>query len=82
MWKILATAWQNYSTPRADRPGCETVLISRQNGTDGSLLAQWALIGYTFLTNPIYGAVTLVTYFISLAATAYSYRKIGHGQAG
>lgn len=42
-------------------------------------LAQWALIGYTFITNPTYGAITLITYFISLGATAYSYRKVGHG---
>lgn len=39
----------------------------------------WMLIGYTFLVNRTYGFVTLITYFISLAATAYSYSQVGHG---
>ena len=42
-------------------------------------LAQWAMIGYAFLAQPVFGFVTLVTYFLSLGATAYSYAKVGHG---
>jgi hypothetical protein len=42
-------------------------------------LAQWAVIGAAFrLTRPG-GAAVLVTYFICLAATARSYRAVGHG---
>ena len=42
-------------------------------------LAQWAMIGYAFLVEPIMGFFTLLTYFLSLGATAYSYAKVGHG---
>ena len=45
-------------------------------------LAQWAMIGYGFLADSTYGFVTLITYFISLAATGYSYKKVGHGIPG
>jgi hypothetical protein len=37
------------------------------------------LIGYAFLAGRPYGFVTLITYFINLAATAYSYNRVGHG---
>ncbi len=42
-------------------------------------LAQWAVIGAAFRASEAGGAVVLVTYFICLAATAYSYRRVGHG---
>ena len=42
-------------------------------------LSAWLMIGYTFLVSKPYGFITLVTYFISLAATAYSYSQVGHG---
>lgn len=42
-------------------------------------LALMGLIGYTFLIGATYGFVTLVTYFAQLGATAYSYRRVGHG---
>jgi CDP-diglyceride synthetase len=42
-------------------------------------LAQWMMIGYAFAAARRYGFITLLTYFISLGATAYSYRKVGHG---
>ena len=42
-------------------------------------LSAWMMIGYTFLVNKTYGFITLVTYFLSLAATAYSYSQVGHG---
>lgn len=40
---------------------------------------QMGMIGYAFLVKKSYGAFTLVTYFLSLAATAYSYANVGHG---
>jgi hypothetical protein len=40
---------------------------------------QMGMIGYAFLVKKSYGALTLVTYFLSLAATAYSYVNVGHG---
>lgn len=40
---------------------------------------QMGMIGYSFLVRKGYGVVTLVTYFLSLAATAYSYMHVGHG---
>ncbi len=43
-------------------------------------LALFALIGYAFLAGKPYGFVTLVTYFINLAATFYSYARVGHGK--
>jgi hypothetical protein len=42
-------------------------------------MSAWMMIGYTFLVSKPYGFITLVTYFISLAATAYSYSQVGHG---
>ena len=42
-------------------------------------IGQWLLVGYAFLVNDLYGFVTLVTYFLCLAATAYSYSKVKHG---
>jgi len=37
------------------------------------------MIGYSFLTEKKYGAITLATYFLSQIAAIYSYFKIGHG---
>jgi hypothetical protein len=42
-------------------------------------LGLFAMIGYTFLVGKRYGFITLVTYFINLAATFYSYARVGHG---
>ena len=42
-------------------------------------LAQWAIIGAAFRASDVGGAFVLVTYFVCLAATAYSYRRVGHG---
>lgn len=42
-------------------------------------LALMGMIGYSFLVGKPYGFVTLVTYFLQLAATWYSYSKVGHG---
>ncbi len=42
-------------------------------------LALFAMIGYAFLAGKPYGFVTLITYFINLAATFYSYALVGHG---
>ena len=42
-------------------------------------LAQWAVIGAAFRVSRVGGAVVLVTYFVCLAAAAYSYRRVGHG---
>jgi hypothetical protein len=41
--------------------------------------AQMGLIGYAFIVNRVFGFITLITYFLSLAATGYSYKKVGHG---
>ena len=38
-----------------------------------------ALIGYAFLVDLLAGFITLATYFASLAATFYSYTRVGHG---
>jgi hypothetical protein len=38
-------------------------------------LGQWGLIGYAFVVRPIYGFVTLVTYFLCLGATRYAHAK-------
>ena len=43
--------------------------------------ALMGMIGYAFLTSVPFGFVTLATYFGQLAATAYSYRRVGHGAA-
>jgi hypothetical protein len=42
-------------------------------------LALFAMIGYAFLAGKSYGFVTLTTYFINLAATFFSYTRVGHG---
>jgi hypothetical protein len=42
-------------------------------------LAQWAVVGAAFLTSSSGGATVLATYFGCLATTAWSYRKVGHG---
>ena len=38
-------------------------------------LGQWGLIGYAFVAKPLYGFVTLATYFLCLAATRYAHSK-------
>ncbi|MGD8625313.1 MAG: serine hydrolase domain-containing protein [Anaerolineae bacterium] len=38
-------------------------------------LGQWGLIGYAFVVNPIYGFVTLATYFLCLGATRYAHAR-------
>jgi hypothetical protein len=43
-------------------------------------LALFAMIGYAFLAGKQYGFITLITYFINLAATFFSYARIGHGR--
>jgi hypothetical protein len=42
-------------------------------------LALMGMIGYTFAIGKAYGFVTLITYFINLAATAFSYARVQHG---
>jgi len=42
-------------------------------------LGLFAVIGYAFLAGRSYGFVTLITYFINLAATFFSYARVGHG---
>jgi hypothetical protein len=42
-------------------------------------LALFAMIGYAFQAAKPYGYVTLITYFLNLAATFYSYARVGHG---
>jgi hypothetical protein len=42
--------------------------------------AQWGMIGFGFLVDRVSGFITLLTYFLSLGATAYSYVKVGHGE--
>jgi hypothetical protein len=37
------------------------------------------MIGYTFVFGKLFGFITLATYFINLASTAYSYARVGHG---
>jgi hypothetical protein len=39
----------------------------------------WGMIGYTFLIGKPYGFATLITYFLNLLATWYSYSRVGHG---
>ena len=38
-------------------------------------LGQWGLIGYAFIANPVFGLITLVTYFVCLGATRYAHVK-------
>ncbi|HTX89878.1 MAG TPA: hypothetical protein VMC09_01565 [Anaerolineales bacterium] len=42
-------------------------------------LALMGMIGYCFLVGKPFGFLSLVTYFINLAATAYSYSRVEHG---
>ena len=42
-------------------------------------LSQFAMVGYSFFVGRVYGYITLVTYFINLAATFISYARIKHG---
>ena len=42
-------------------------------------LALMGMIGYSFLLGKTYGYVTLATYFLHMAATAYSYGRVKHG---
>jgi hypothetical protein len=42
-------------------------------------LGQFAMIGYSFSVGKPHGFITLVTYFINLAATFYSYARVRHG---
>jgi hypothetical protein len=42
-------------------------------------LAQWAVIGAAFIASRAAGFAVLATYFVCLAATAWSYRRVGHG---
>ena len=42
--------------------------------------ALMSMIGFAFLTSRVLGYVTLLTYFLGLAATWYSYSKVGHGR--
>lgn len=42
--------------------------------------SQWMLIGYSFLIGNLHGAITLMTYFLCMGATIYSYSRVGHGR--
>lgn len=42
-------------------------------------LGLFAMIGYAFMVGRSFGFITLVTYFINLAATFFSYARVGHG---
>ena len=42
-------------------------------------LGQWSVIGAAFRVSPAGGAVVLASYFLCLAATVYSFRRVGHG---
>lgn len=42
-------------------------------------LAQWAVIGAAFRVGAAAGFSVLATYFVCLGATAWSYRRVGHG---
>ncbi len=42
-------------------------------------LALMGMIGFAFAVGKSYGFVTLITYFINLAATAWSYSRVQHG---
>jgi hypothetical protein len=42
-------------------------------------LALMGMIGYTFAIGRLFGFIILVTYFINLAATAFSYVRVGQG---
>ncbi len=42
-------------------------------------LALLGMTGYAFAVGKVYGMATLVTYFLNLGATWYSYSRTGHG---
>lgn len=42
-------------------------------------LALMGMIGYAFAVGKVFGFITLATYFVCLAATAYSYTRVKHG---
>ena len=42
-------------------------------------LALMGMIGYSFAVARTFGFITLATYFINLAATAYSFSRVRHG---
>ena len=42
-------------------------------------LALMGMIGYAFAIGKSYGFITLITYFVNLAATAFSYARVQHG---
>ena len=42
-------------------------------------LALMGMIGFAFAVSKPYGFITLVTYFINLAATAWSFARVQHG---
>ena len=42
-------------------------------------LGSMIMVGYAFLVNPAWGVVTLVTYFVNLAAALISFKRVGHG---
>lgn len=44
-------------------------------------VAQWAVIGAAFLADERAGYAVLASYFVTLAATAWSFRRVGHGAA-
>ncbi len=43
-------------------------------------VAQWAVIGAAFRASEPGGFAVLASYFVCLVATAYSYRRVGHGE--
>lgn len=43
-------------------------------------VAQWAVIGAAFRVSEGGGFAVLASYFATLAATAFSYRRVGHGR--
>jgi hypothetical protein len=43
-------------------------------------LGQMAMIGYAFLVSKPFGFITLLTYFVNLGATAFSFARVGHGE--
>jgi hypothetical protein len=42
-------------------------------------LSLWAIMGYAFSVAPACGFTALGTYLVNLAATWYSYSRVGHG---
>lgn len=38
-------------------------------------VGQWGFIGYAFLVAPVYGFITLVTYFLCLGGTRYAHAR-------